>query len=80
MLDYGRNPKPIGRFGDSVGVHQHSRPVTDNIEKWLKNISSPELVEFADQYLKDAFEGAKITGVRFVPISEGEAILGDYEE
>ncbi|MEJ2098716.1 MAG: glycosyltransferase [Desulfobacterales bacterium] len=52
MLNYGKNPKPIGRFGDSVGVFQHSRPVTDNVDKWLKNISSAELVEFADEYLK----------------------------
>ncbi len=52
MLTYGDKPKPIGRFGDPVGIYQHSRPVTHNIDKWLKNISSPELVGFADQYLE----------------------------
>jgi glycosyltransferase involved in cell wall biosynthesis/DNA-binding SARP family transcriptional activator len=52
MLDYGRKPKPKGRFGDPVGIYKHQRPVADSIDKWLKNISSPELVEFADQYLK----------------------------
>ncbi len=52
LLNYGQNPKPEGRFGDSVGVYQHSRPVADNIDKWLKNILSPEHVEFADQYLR----------------------------
>ncbi len=52
MLIYGVNPKPKGRFGDPVGIYQHSRPVTDNIDKWQKNISSPELVGFAGQYLK----------------------------
>jgi len=46
----------------------------------LFRIKEKRTLVFADQYLKDAFEGAKITGVRFVPISEGEAILGDYEE
>ena len=24
MLDYGKNPKPKGRFGDSVGIYQHT--------------------------------------------------------
>ena len=52
MLDYGRKPKPKGRFGDSVGIYKHQRPVTDNIDKWLKNLSSPELVEFSIQYLE----------------------------
>jgi glycosyltransferase involved in cell wall biosynthesis len=52
MLDYGQKPKPKGRFGDSVGIYEHQRPVADNIDKWLKNITSPELVEFSNQYLK----------------------------
>ena len=52
MLNYGSKPKPEGRFGDPVGIYQHSCPVTDNIDKWIDNISSPELVEFAFQYLK----------------------------
>ena len=52
ILTYGDKPKPKGRFGDPVGIYQHSRPVNNNIDKWLTNISSPELVEFADQYLE----------------------------
>ena len=52
MLEYGRNPKPQGKFGDPVGIFKHHRPVTDNIDKWQDNISSPEFVEISNQYLE----------------------------
>jgi glycosyltransferase involved in cell wall biosynthesis len=52
MLNYGQKPKPKGRFGDSVGIYKYQRPVADNIDKWLKNISSPELTKFSNQYLE----------------------------
>jgi len=52
MIEYGRNPKPKGKFGDPVGVYKHNNPVTDNINKWQKNISSPEFVEISNQYLE----------------------------
>lgn len=51
MINYGKSTKPKGRFGDSVGIYQHNRPVTCSIDKWLNNLSSPELIEFAEQYL-----------------------------
>jgi glycosyltransferase involved in cell wall biosynthesis len=52
MLEYGRNPKPKGEFGDPVGIYKHNRPVTDNIDKWQNNIFSPEFVEISNQYLE----------------------------
>jgi glycosyltransferase involved in cell wall biosynthesis len=51
MLEYGKFPKPKGRHGDPVGVYRHDRPVEMYIEKWVENLSSPELSRFAHQYL-----------------------------
>ena len=52
MLNYGGKPKPKGRFGDQVGIYKHSRPVTENINKWKKNFTSIEHVKYAEQYIK----------------------------
>ena len=34
LLEYGKHEAPAGRMGDPVGIHRHSRPVTDSVEKW----------------------------------------------
>ena len=41
MLEYGLKPKPAGRMGDSVGVHQHSRPVNTSLDKWKETFKYP---------------------------------------
>jgi glycosyltransferase involved in cell wall biosynthesis len=51
MLEYGLREPPKGRFGDPIGVHKHSRPVSDYIDKWVQNLVSPDLIEFAREYL-----------------------------
>ena len=52
MLNYGIKPKPKGRFGDQVSINQHNRPVSEYVNKWQKNFSTIELVEYAEQYIK----------------------------
>ena len=51
MIHYGGNPIPKGRFGDSVGIFKHDRPVTQYIDKWQMNFVSKELLEYAEKYL-----------------------------
>jgi len=51
ILNYGLYPAPNGRFGDSIGVYKHNRPVSDSIDKWLKNLATPDLIKFAHEYL-----------------------------
>jgi glycosyltransferase involved in cell wall biosynthesis len=51
MLEYGRREPPKGRFGDPIGVHKHNRPYSGYIDKWVQNLSSPDLIEFAREYL-----------------------------
>jgi hypothetical protein len=53
MLDYGLNSVPKGRFGDSIGVYKHKRAVINYIDKWIKNLRLPNLIDFAYQYLLD---------------------------
>jgi len=51
MLQYGLRPLSKGRFGDLFGIVKHDRAVSDYVDKWVKNLTSPELVEFAHRYL-----------------------------
>jgi len=53
MLEYGLHSPPEGRFGDSTGIYQHSKPVSEYIDKWTENLQSPDLIEFAQKYLLD---------------------------
>jgi glycosyltransferase involved in cell wall biosynthesis/Tfp pilus assembly protein PilF len=50
MLEYGRNARPKGQFGDPIGIYKHDRPVDHYIEKWVGNLSTPELNRFAKRY------------------------------
>ena len=51
MLVYGQRKAPQGQFGDNVGIHRHSRPVADSVNKWLPNLRSATLRPFAVDYL-----------------------------
>jgi hypothetical protein len=51
MLEYGGHPKPKGSMGDQVGIVQHSRPVTESLEKWTKVFSDPHRHSLACNYL-----------------------------
>ncbi|MEM8488497.1 MAG: sulfotransferase, partial [Bacteroidota bacterium] len=41
MLNYGANPAPPGRMGDSIGVHQHNRPQSGSLDKWKNTFTNP---------------------------------------
>ena len=56
LLNYGSRPKPIGRFGDLVGICKHSHPVTNSINKWKKNVQSNEFSDFAQKFLNELGE------------------------
>ena len=51
MLDYGNREAPRGRFGDNVGINRHKKPVSDSINSWRKNLTSPTLRQYAVDYL-----------------------------
>ncbi|HKJ33896.1 MAG TPA: sulfotransferase, partial [Balneolales bacterium] len=53
MLEYGQHPAPKGRHGDHVRIHKHNRPVSDYIDKWVENLTSPGLIEFTYKYLSN---------------------------
>ena len=51
MLNYGDRKAPRGRFGDNIGINRYKRPVSDSINKWLQNLTSPTLRPHAVDYL-----------------------------
>lgn len=51
MLDYGRHPAPPGRFGDQVGVPQHSRATAEHRDKWAGYLADPARQSCALDYL-----------------------------
>lgn len=53
MLDYGQRAAPAGRFGDQVGIAQHSQPSPDSRNKWASHLAEDPLCSFALQYLDD---------------------------
>jgi len=53
ILEYGSSKPLIGRYGDQVGVFKHKAAVTDYVEKWIENLSEPNLCDFGKKYLKE---------------------------
>jgi hypothetical protein len=53
MLDYSRTPAPVGRMNDPVGIHRHSSPSVDAVEKWRWMLDDPQARHFATSYLAD---------------------------
>jgi glycosyltransferase involved in cell wall biosynthesis/Tfp pilus assembly protein PilF/protein-L-isoaspartate O-methyltransferase len=51
LLEYGNSAKPKGRMGDPVGIHRHSRPVGESLDKWKTTLASPRERLFAEAYL-----------------------------
>jgi len=51
MLEYGQNPAPKGRMGDTIGIYKHSRPVADYVDKWIQHLASPCARHLAEAYL-----------------------------
>lgn len=52
MLEYANTPAPKGTMNDTVGIHQHRRPSTANVEKWKKIADDRQACYFARCYLQ----------------------------
>jgi hypothetical protein len=52
MLEYSRTPAPIGSMNDPIGIHQHQRPSTDSLEKWMELGRTPQDRHLAISYLE----------------------------
>ena len=53
MLDYSRTPVPKGKMNDHIGIHQHSRPSTESLDKWHAMSGDPQSCHFARSYLEE---------------------------
>ena len=52
MLDYSDTPAPVGRMNDPVGIHRHTRPSKESLEKWKALGSDAQQRAFALSYLE----------------------------
>ncbi|MDH3440977.1 MAG: sulfotransferase [Gammaproteobacteria bacterium] len=53
MLDYSNTPAPVGKMNDPVGIHRHSSPSTDSLDRWKELGSDRQSRHFALSYLAD---------------------------
>lgn len=51
MIEYGEGDSPSWRFGDQLGVRQHTRPEPAAAEKWTQDIENPQIWRLARDYL-----------------------------
>jgi hypothetical protein len=51
MLDYSHTDAPKGSLNDPVGIHQHTRPSMDSLDKWKKLSDDAQTRHFAQAYL-----------------------------
>lgn len=52
MVEYSRAPAPKGVMNDPIGVHQHTRPSTESVDKWKWMRDDLQARHFAQAYLK----------------------------
>lgn len=52
MLDYSGTPAPVGRMNDPVGVHRHTAPSVESLDKWKALGTDRQLRHFALSYLE----------------------------
>jgi hypothetical protein len=52
MLDYSRTPAPKGALNDPVGIHRHTSPSKDNLDKWKQLFDSAQTRHFAASYIQ----------------------------
>lgn len=59
MLEYGKHKRPDGSMGDSTGIDQYQRPVTDSLHKWIEDLNTAQSKMLAEIYVtllgKDLF-------------------------
>ena len=53
MLNYSGTPTPVGRMNDPVGIHCHSSPSADGVDKWKWMLHDSQALHFAQAYLDD---------------------------
>ena len=51
MLDYSETPAPVGRMNDPVGIHRHTAPSKESLNKWKELGADEQLRSFALSYL-----------------------------
>ena len=51
MLDYSDTPAPVGRMNDPVGIHRHTGPSKESLERWMELGADAQLRTFAISYL-----------------------------
>jgi len=67
MLDYSNTPAPQGRMNDPVGIHRHTRPSGDSLEKWKAMGSDGQQRHLALEYL-DALGKQTVTDLGYDPV------------
>ncbi len=56
MLDYGKTEAPRGKMNDPVGIHRHTRPSTESLDKWKSLAADRQARHLALAYLRDLGE------------------------
>lgn len=51
MLDYGRQARPKGRYGDPTGIEKHARPSAGSLDAWLDHARDPQTHHLLSAYL-----------------------------
>jgi len=52
MVEYGRHDIPHWHFGDQKEVYQHTQPVSQNVDKWVRAIKEPQTWRLTYDYLQ----------------------------
>ena len=52
MVEYGNHSIPHWHFGDQKEVYQHTQPVSQNAEKWVRAMDNPQTWRLASDYLQ----------------------------
>lgn len=52
MLDYSHTPPPKGDLNDPVGIHQHTSPSKDSLDKWKQLFNTPQTKHFTESYIQ----------------------------
>lgn len=52
MVEYGRNALPHWRLGDQIGVYEHTRPISQKVEKWIQALVDHQIWRLLNDYLQ----------------------------
>ena len=52
MIDYSKTPAPKGSMNDPVGIHKHTRPSTDSVDRWRGLADTGQTRHFGQCYLR----------------------------